>query len=782
MTRIAPRHEHFTTTYHHEQLPALFKKQYSDADISESLPQHDSGHLNALVSNSRQTVLIASEQLKEESLIQSIKAQADKGIRVYLLLGAKAMNKAAIDALSGRCLIRTGVQQQGALILVDHATTDAQGLLLMSHSPLVTKSEYAWGIQLELPQIEDSFRSFCKLFWQSSSEEYLHQNQPKSSVQHPDGAVLTNHSHHLGGTLKDCLSDTLDQLRAATHSGFGADGDNWRLLLDSQSNQIATLARHGVALTDKPLPSLLLSSDGHWLLPDETDFAVTNWCLKLSVTQSEKLEQAYDQAFEDAAWQYQDETAIGEFASQQRLRFAAHPELECIVEDNREIELDAIHTQSIDSFLNDDANALASEFTAWKYEQLAHAIHYNVLIHPPYCPNEAKPDNLYKLWENTERDWQKRLDDLLNEQSNIDQQQARISDKLKGFIKGFLLGQGQSTKGLNREIDTLKAWSVITATPAERTEYRQRLTTLALNIRKRGTDTARNMDMAEQNQRWEQQRSNLQQDVDNNTDQLNEKTAELKQLKDNESEARGRVTEEFHSNWVSETEKLTDQQLDSVQIGGLTLEQFMPDTLPALPEPSPKNADQETKQANQQAINQAQADREKIHQAAQQGWREAKRLSIRNMTLDQANHWKASIKDKIWRKHYKNFERCIATYEQGLNKVEREIQAATKALDNIKAEQGHSKKALDEHGSSFVYKSKQATDAFAKQLGLSESKSGDSEFQWPSDELPTNGTELREHQQKRYLVVFEYHQIDQAKLDAQRLNAEIVCHKESEHA
>lgn len=782
MARISPRHEHFTTAYHHESLPALFKKQYSDADISESLPQLNSGHLSALVSNARQTILIGCEQLKEESLIQSIKVQADKGIRVYLLLGDKATNKAAIDALSGRCLIRTGVQQQGALILVDHATTHAQGLLLMSRSPLITQRDYAWGIQLDPPQIEDSFRSFCKLFWQSSSEEYLHQNQPNSSVQHPDGAVLTNHSHHLGGTLKDCLSDTLDQLRAATHSGFTAEGDNWRLLLASQSNQIATLARHGVALTESHLPSMLLSSDGHWLLPDETDFAVTNWCLKLSVTQSEKLEQAYDQAFEDAAWQYQAETTIGECASQQRLRFAEHPEFECVVEEKREIELAAIHTQSIESFLEDDANALASEFTAWKYEQLAHVIHYNVMIHPPYCPSKAKPDNLYKLWENAELDWQKRLDVLLNEQSNIDQQQARISDKLKGFIKSFLLGQGQSTKGLNREIDTLKDWSVITATPAERTEYRQRLTILASNIRKRGTDTARNMDMAEQNQRWEQQRSNLKQDVDNKTHLLDQKTAELKQLKDNESEARGRVTEEFHSNWVSATEKLTNQQLDSVQISGLTLEQFMPATLPVLPEPSPKNADKETKQANQQAINKAQAEREKIHQAAQQDLRDANRLSIGKMTLDQAKNWKASFKDNIWKKHYKNFERCIATYEQGQNKVEREIQAAKKALDKSKAEQDHSKTALDAHGSSFVYKPKQATDAFDKQLGLSESKSGESEFQWPSDELPANGTELREHQQKRYLVVFEYHQIDQAKLDAQRLNAEIVCHKESEHA
>ena len=198
MTRIVPRQEQFRVDYQNEYLPALFRKQASDADFSSSLPQLNSEALSQVVCMARLTLLIGCEQLKDESLIHAIKEQAEKGIRIYLLLGEKTANKAAIDTLSGRCLIRTGVSQQGALVLVDHTTTEAQGLLLMSGQPLVAADQSAWGIQLEPQQIDDSFRSFCKLFWEKSNEEYLQQNLPQVVVEHPDGLISADPSLRIG--------------------------------------------------------------------------------------------------------------------------------------------------------------------------------------------------------------------------------------------------------------------------------------------------------------------------------------------------------------------------------------------------------------------------------------------------------------------------------------------------------------------------------------------------------------------------------------------------------
>ena len=782
MTRIVPRQEQFRIDYQNEYLPPLFSKQASDADFSRDLPQPDTDFLTNVVSMSRLTLLIACEQLREDSLIQAIKEQAEQGIRIYLLLGDKNANKAAIDTLSGRCLIRTGVSQQGALVLVDHTTTQAQGLLLMSGQPLLSADQAAWGIQLEPQQIDGIFRSFCKLFWEQSNEEYLQQNQQQSSVQHPDGTVVTNHSHQLCGTLNDCLSDTLNQLQGAPHSGFNAFGDGWRLLLGVRSSEVAGQARAGVALTDNRIPSLLLSRNGNWLLPDKTDFAAANWCLKLSAQQSQKLEQAYDEAFEEAAWQYQSETAIGECDYQQRLRFADQPGLEYVVEDVREIELEDVSSQNIDSFLNDDAEQLASGVTAWQRSQLAHLINYDVVVHPPYCPESAKSDALYQAWKNSEQDWQQRLEVLTNAQSKIDQQQAGIADKLKGFIKGFLLGQGQSVKSLNLEIDTLKTWSVTKATPAEREQHRQQLESLQDKIRKRGADTEQKLDEAQQNQHWEQRRDALIADQSKANGLLKQKLSVLEQLEKNKTEAATKVEQSFRTGWISAAEKLTDQQLNDTEINDIKPEQFLAEALPEIPLAAPKDADEPEKQARQQAIQQAKSRREELTQQARQGCIKAKREALQSMDVSPANNWKTAIKEKVWKKHYNDFERCLADHEQGLKKIERDIQEAQKALDNSRSEQKQAETALNEHGSSFVYQPKQKSDAFAKQLGLKGNEAVENQFQWPAEELPAEGTKLRHHQQNRYLVIFDEDQIDQAKRDAERLSATIVCEKESANA
>jgi hypothetical protein len=152
------------------------------------------------------------------------------------------------------------------------------------------------------------------------------------------------------------------------------------------------------------------------------------------------------------------------------------------------------------------------------------------------------------------------------------------------------------------------------------------------------------------------------------------------------------------------------------------------------------------------------------------------------MDVSQANNWKTSIKEKVWKKHYSVFERCFEDREQGLKKIERDIQEAQKALDNSRSEKERAEKALNEHGSSFVYQPKQASDAFAKQLGLKGNTAVEKQFQWPPEELPVNGTELRKYQQNRYLVVFNTDQVEQASRDAERLKAQLVCDKESANA
>ncbi len=779
MTRITAKAEYFRRDYQNDVLPALFRKQDSDCDFSIALPSPDSDFLVMVIGMARMTLLIACDELKDPSLIKALQDKADKGVRIYLLLGSVKRNQAAIDALSGRCLIRNGVAQQGCLLLVDHSSTQAQGLMMSA--PRVADGD-SWAIQLEPQQIDDSFRSFCKLFWERSNEEYLQQNQQQPSVKHPDGNIVTNHSHQLCGTLNDCLGDTLEHLQAATHSGFNAVGDGWQLLLSADSDAIENHARIGVALTDQPMPSLLLSGEGNWLLPQHVDFQAANWCLKLSDQQSKTLAAAYDLAIQEAAWQYQSEIRVGELSDEQTFRFSDQPGLIRSLESLRDVTLDDVKTQTIDSFLNDTPDSLTATITGWQRDQLAHKIDYRVTIHPPYCPEAAKPDSLYQAWEKSEQDWQKRLEVLTNAQSNIDQQQAGIADKLRGFIKGFLLGQGQSVKALNLEINTLKNWSVTKATPAEREQHRQRLESLQGSVRQRGADTEQKVAEAEQNQRWEQRRDVLEADQLKASELLKQKSSALDQLEKNKTEAISQVEQTFSDSWVAAAKKLTDQQLNDTKINDIQPEQFLAKALPKIQQAAPKGADESEKQARQEAIQKAKSRREELKQQAHQAYIRAKRQAISDMTPDQANNWKTSIKEKLWKKHYSAFERCFADHEQGLKKIERDIQEAQKALDKSKVEQERAEKALDEHGSSFVYQTKQASDAFAKQLGVTANKASGQPYQWPEEELPADGTELRKHKQTRYLVITDTDQLSQARKDAERLNASIVCDKEPAHA
>jgi len=204
--------------------------------------------------------------------------------------------------------------------------------------------------------------------------------------------------------------------------------------------------------------------------------------------------------------------------------------------------------------------------------------------------------------------------------------------------------------------------------------------------------------------------------------------------------------------------------------------------LPEIPLAAPKDADEPEKQARQQAIQQAKSRHMGLTQQARQGCIKAKREALQSMDVSPANNWKTAIKEKVWKKHYNDFERCLADHEQGLKKIERDIQEAQKALDNSRSEQKQAETALNEHGSSFVYQPKQKSDAFAKQLGLKGNEAVENQFQWPAEELPAEGTKLRHHQQNRYLVIFDEDQIDQAKRDAERLSATIVCEKESANA
>ena len=162
MAKLTTRNERFQIDFTQQPLSNFFYQQSGDSELSKSLLRIDNAWLAKFINQARLTLLIACESIKDLTVIKLLQNQADKGARIYLLLGDETQSKTAIDMLSGRCLIRTGIKQQGTLMLRDHVTLQAQGFLLTTNDVFADDQAHSRAIELESMQREDSYRSFCK--------------------------------------------------------------------------------------------------------------------------------------------------------------------------------------------------------------------------------------------------------------------------------------------------------------------------------------------------------------------------------------------------------------------------------------------------------------------------------------------------------------------------------------------------------------------------------------------------------------------------------------------
>lgn len=749
MTIIKTKKSCFSVNYAEDVLQDLFKKYATDSDFSDVLLQVDQHEIINMLEQAKLTILIAVEQIKDKNLIRALQTQADIGKRIYLLLGNEKENQTAIDMLSGRCLIRTGTSQKGASILLDHSTNRPKGLFVMNHQPFITseQSSWAWGIELESNQFEDSYRSFCKLFWEHSQNEYLQQRQPETRVSHPNGNVVTNNAHNLSGLLTDQLYETLDNICGSSNFILEDQRKVHRLLLKTDNLDNVQL-RQGTSLTDEYVPTLLLSDQNYWLLPDDVDLNVANWCLYLSEQQALQISNAYEKALDEASWQYLIKAEMKEFQSKQALRFVDQPEKIQIIEQQRNKELEAIFTETMDSFLNDSVEQLCESKTVIDRDFLAHRIDYTVSIHPPYCPQSVNADELYGQWNKTEQDWQKRISVLESKQEVIDDKQASIADKLKGFLKGFLLGQSQTSKKLNSELVELKSWSVSQATPAERVEYCSRLETLKDAIHSRDKNTVNEMDKAEQNHSWEQNKSNLECELQEAKNVLQKTNRSLESFNTDKPLSLSKIEDDFRKAYSNAIENLSDDKLKIINVNNIEVSNFLPDKMP-----EDKNKHKAImKEANNELIL-------------------AKKIALLkiNSYLD-VNKWRESLKEK---KHISDINRACNNYKEGKKKIVRDLKTAQEEVDKAQRSLEDANKALQDHGIRFEYKANN-NHAFEQQLGLNLSNKNDVSFNWPEEDLPLEPFELKGKGNKRWLIISDDNQLNLAYQEAERLNA-ILC-------
>ena len=531
---IYPRAEEFTIDYSGEALPDTFIKQATDANFSQAFPKYGANELlMQCINYAQRTLLVACNNLQEESLLAGLRAKADSGVRIYLLLGSESENRRAIETLSGRCLIRAGVAQQGALLLADHATNKPQALLLSSGKPCTADAGEAWGMQLDSSQIEDNFRSFCQLFWQSASKEYLKQNSPQKSSNHPDGDIITNHSYNLPGDLGTSLEHVRENLTAMSGAHFQSGSAKWLLsATDLEAVDPKHLARSGVAITEEAnIPAVLLSSHGYYLLPDVIDKASAHWCLRLSKAQSQQLSEIFSKSMRDSAWQYAEQSLLGDLADAQELRWGDEPHEIVTIRATRSQDLGSIEAADIDEFLAGDVQALCSNQLQLDRQNLAHEIRYRVTVNPPYLPEAASKDKdpLYKKWEEVDTKYQATIADLKERQAKISRRNEELGNKFKKYLAKFKLGSEHSSKEIASDLESLQAASITKSTRGQRHQYFERLNDLAKKVSKLEGELKLKSEEAKQHEQWDATKQRLEDELLQAERNLQEKKTLLEQ-------------------------------------------------------------------------------------------------------------------------------------------------------------------------------------------------------------------------------------------------------------
>jgi hypothetical protein len=811
MSTLEIQQESFTKHYHDELLPPIFIDQGCAAEDNLSFPEFmavvEQQTIVSLIDNTRLTLLLSADQLTNANIIKALQNSADKGIRIYLYLGNEHKNKEAISALSSRCLIRTGEPQQGALLISDHATFSPVGHILNSAAVFTNNDDDDnFFITLTAAQIQDTYRSFCHLFWDKSEKQVIKQGeQSDKAVANPAGTIIVNHQYHLPEQLAGNFTQASDiKFCQLNHHDLDVSLSNKLLratssILDLNKAELAESLvndNKNVVLTDLNIPNIVTTTSGYWFIPDNAENQQVNWCLKFDNPQSVELTNSLNQAFEAAQWQLDKSHAVENLDSP--FRFVDEASNVYQFNESLELTLEPVYTDNMDSFLYDNIEVLTSSDTELTREYLAKSIHYNVQRHPPYCPQAANKSQLYSNWDNANNNWLTALADLEVKLDRIDKKRTSVSQSILSFFNSFSLGQQHKHKKLKKSIFELSQSDMITATPAEQAEQQNNYLDCFKQLSQDDDATDQAIDKAKLEKQWHDTKEQLTKSLQNKVDIYSQEKHSVNTLKKSEDDKYTQAYNEFVVSRDNAVATLTQQLAqDNQKLAVMSLQQAT-QWLNKNSKSNPKLAKLLTQHSMRvKEIKSSHSSKETSKEAKKNENEQRQRQILANEDLFMVD-WKTQCEQTLnkqqeeiskiylmeptalgeWltKNTNKSLKKVLENHSQLRNKVTRDLDSAQKKLDNALNDQKIAQVSLDKYGSAFSYRKTNESDELSKQLGNKKSKSQAININWPNEALPIyQDLELFEANNQRYLTLSSLDLLEQAQQEAQRLNAKLCA-------
>jgi hypothetical protein len=456
MTPIKP----FRPSPHKEDFgQKLVEKFWLEIPAVPPSVSHDKDYLTKITdlldSAAKDAILcVFSEGLSCKPLCKSLENARDNGSRIYILTNAYHPEMKNLEG----CLIRYGGSKRlGSFILVNPNSNGHDGCLLTG--PLSVESINLPAnllLDLDNAQISTLFRYFCYQFWNKAEKEYIGEEHDTSAAPidiHPptDDSCDFQYLKTVWDEKTDNALITTSLLtensylrfsnfsNSAVHSLFSGIDNNLVHSLKQNNNEI-------YAYKDSVFINSLKTSDDVWLIP-KTNFVREEevYAIKLNSEQANVLDKhiiALSQ--EKAKYQY--------FASEKREKLSAKT---IIDSSSKEVTIKAQSTINLGEISlpellpRDDFENHKPDFAD---DDRSVSITYEWTNIPYTLPSGSKKHQLYINWENTKKNIIKYIDNILNDISENEKRESKISK----LINLFYNAKKQNFSDYQKELENLK--------------------------------------------------------------------------------------------------------------------------------------------------------------------------------------------------------------------------------------------------------------------------------------------------------------------------------------
>ncbi|UYM15900.1 coiled-coil domain-containing protein [Endozoicomonas euniceicola] len=543
---IAPLERTFSVSYRDERLKNVFVFNSAEKDATGSYRDDyfQAGESSELLDELatcqvEDSLFIAADIIRDTDAIRYIGNLADNNVQVFLFLTECEENNLAIDALSGRCCIRTGSQQHGMILIGDYHSKSAWSRVCSSG---FVEKGYQYSLALETDQIDEYYRLFCHLFWFEANNEYLESGRRQPASKAPVETIDLLHRNILSGPLTHSLHTALEHpAKLFTNGGYDQnivwqEFDHTELNLQESELLLAfnaieqgqlqrVIERYGDIhlLSRDDLPQVLISEEEAWLLPLRYSKTDVIWAVKLSENQRRSVDDYHLELLANGYWRLKKEIAVDDITSPIRYVDNIDEELQC--KELLSITLEDFECRSFAEFESDNAQELTKDQSVFNRSRLAREIEYQVVIHPPYLPGQAERDALVLAWERIQKRWDNEVCDLNVQVARMEAEQSKIKDNLLGYMKQFFLGRDRERSQLKKEIDHLESICLSELSPSYRKENVALLNQLRSKLVESALSLANETDKAQQLEHWEQEKLK----IDTRLEQCDQKRAKIQQ-------------------------------------------------------------------------------------------------------------------------------------------------------------------------------------------------------------------------------------------------------------